>query len=517
MDINEINKIILNTEERLSPEFVESVMGIYDDDSQADSPQYLSFYTVLHTRVQIEALTEFIPRFHAIDQKYIRSAVDEPKIDKQYLGWLYLKNVEYYEAMNNYADCMRYVNLVLNFEGLPVSFYLSALGTIATMATDPSMQKELEPFLTRYQSYLKDPAAFDERGPLIVYLNLIEAYLKLNLKDSYSFVRAGILEERNKVDIPLMLFNIDIFVLAGDMFLADEPISPYTVERLKRIFMDLPEENPPSILSFSEILIKIVDRLRMYLNSYEIAGMMLKYLKITDTLNDRISVYEYLIDDLKISSEEYPELYSDYVQALKAFHSETVSFNRQEFRNEIMFEELRKREVLERNRRENSLRYLSETDMLTGIRNRGSGETAVRELMLKDIHGMMCIMDADKFKSINDNYGHSVGDEVIKALARSVSTAFRERDIVFRLGGDEFAMYAPKITDKETGAVVLNRLFEIIDKISIPELKDRKITVSVGASIYETDETLDFDTLYKRADAGTYASKKVKGNSYTFI
>ena len=170
----------------------------------------------------------------------------------------------------------------------------------------------------------------------------------------------------------------------------------------------------------------------------------------------------------------------------------------------------------EEKRREKHLLYLSETDAMTELRNRGSGEKAITNLIAEGTEGMFCLLDADKFKSINDNYGHEVGDKVIKAIANCLKKAFRNSDVIMRLGGDEFAAYAIGITDIEHGNIVINRLFGLIDKIDIPELGDRKITISLGAALFKVADDLDFTELYKRADSVTYESKKTAGNCATF-
>lgn len=172
--------------------------------------------------------------------------------------------------------------------------------------------------------------------------------------------------------------------------------------------------------------------------------------------------------------------------------------------------------IQEEKQREENLRQLSETDAMTGLKNRGGGEKTIRHLMLGGMPGMFCLMDADKFKSINDNYGHGVGDKVIIAIAEAMKKTFRATDIIMRLGGDEFAMYALGVTDEERGNIVINRLFNEINAINIPELGERKITVSLGAAFFTVEEFLTFDDIYKRADLMTYESKKIQGNCHTF-
>ncbi len=167
-------------------------------------------------------------------------------------------------------------------------------------------------------------------------------------------------------------------------------------------------------------------------------------------------------------------------------------------------------------KKEEQLVYLSETDAMTGLNNRGSGERKIAGLIGASCEGMFCLLDADKFKSVNDNYGHDVGDKVIKAIAECLKKSLRNTDIVMRLGGDEFAFYALGVTDEERGMIIINRLFGEIDKIDIPELGERRINISVGAALFNGLKKSSFEEVYKRADVGVYKSKKTVGNSITF-
>ena len=171
--------------------------------------------------------------------------------------------------------------------------------------------------------------------------------------------------------------------------------------------------------------------------------------------------------------------------------------------------------IEEEKNRENNLIYLSQTDLMTGLKNRGSGEKAIKELIEGDVEGMFCMMDADKFKSINDNLGHDVGDKVIRAIADCLKKTFRAGDIVMRIGGDEFAAYAVGITDAASGKILVEKFFEQINAINIPELGERKISISLGSAIFRADENISFEQLYKRADLAAYESKRIWGNFHT--
>ena len=167
-------------------------------------------------------------------------------------------------------------------------------------------------------------------------------------------------------------------------------------------------------------------------------------------------------------------------------------------------------------RRRDKLQYLSETDMMTGISNRGSGERKVSKLIDQGYGGMFIMLDADKFKSINDTFGHDVGDKVIIAIANCLKKTFRVDDVIMRLGGDEFAAYAVGVFNKDVGQPIIDRFFDHISRIEIPELGDRKICVSVGAAFYYDTDNYAFSQLYKNADSMTYVSKKTVGNCVSY-
>ncbi|WP_024865593.1 GGDEF domain-containing protein [Butyrivibrio sp. FCS014] len=163
-----------------------------------------------------------------------------------------------------------------------------------------------------------------------------------------------------------------------------------------------------------------------------------------------------------------------------------------------------------------NLEILASTDMMTGILNRGSGERKVIDAMANNKAGMLCLLDVDKFKEINDELGHSVGDKVLRKIADVLKITFRDEDIIFRLGGDEYAVYVMNLNDEESGRVVMDRLFKEIAKMDIPELEGKKICVSAGAVFFIGSEKRSFEELYKLADSGVYESKKIDGSALNF-
>lgn len=109
--------------------------------------------------------------------------------------------------------------------------------------------------------------------------------------------------------------------------------------------------------------------------------------------------------------------------------------------------------------------------------------------------------DLDRFKSINDKYGHAVGDQVLQGAAKALSRALREGDIIGRLGGEEFVVLV-KLESVSTMNEIAERLRESVEQAS--DLQ-RPLTVSIGTAIMGIDET--FEQALHRADQAMYQAK----------
>ena len=127
---------------------------------------------------------------------------------------------------------------------------------------------------------------------------------------------------------------------------------------------------------------------------------------------------------------------------------------------------------------------------------------------------MFCLLDANKFKIINDTYGHDAGDEVLIGIANAMRDTFRSSDVLIRLGGDEFVIFAPGMPDETVGTNVINRFIKSVESISPESIKDHRVTISLGA-VLVTDK-LNFSEMYSCADAVMYECKKRDGSAFAF-
>jgi diguanylate cyclase (GGDEF)-like protein len=131
------------------------------------------------------------------------------------------------------------------------------------------------------------------------------------------------------------------------------------------------------------------------------------------------------------------------------------------------------------------------------------------------IPGILLMMDIDKFKSINDTYGHDVGDQVIISVANCLVETTRKNDVVMRLGGDEFICFLYNAQNEKDAELYSQRLFHAISRIQVADIPDLNVSVSVGAALYDGAERINFSELYRRADEKVYVSKKTEGSCLT--
>lgn len=126
-------------------------------------------------------------------------------------------------------------------------------------------------------------------------------------------------------------------------------------------------------------------------------------------------------------------------------------------------------------------------------------------------------IDTNRFKSINDSYGHQIGDEVLKILSKRFKKNSMEHCSVFRVGGDEFVVLVEKEFDKEYISSVTERILDLIKVPISIELYLFKLTASIGIVSYPKDAE-DKDLLMKYVDIAMYEAKKAyRGNHYLFF
>ena len=156
------------------------------------------------------------------------------------------------------------------------------------------------------------------------------------------------------------------------------------------------------------------------------------------------------------------------------------------------------------------LKELASTDPLTKLYNRRyfiEIGTSLLHLAYRDKIALSLIMiDIDNFKSVNDTYGHDIGDKVIINIATIMNLCARESDVACRFGGEEFILLLPA-TSKTGGVTLANKLRKRIES-SVIESEQGRFNVTVSIGLTTLQEKDDLDTLIKRADIALYKAKE---------
>ncbi|MFP3123651.1 EAL domain-containing protein [Ectobacillus funiculus] len=176
------------------------------------------------------------------------------------------------------------------------------------------------------------------------------------------------------------------------------------------------------------------------------------------------------------------------------------------------------RDITERKKSEEKIHYLAYYDALTGLPNRNFLGEYLREALVcsqgsKHILTVM-FLDLDRFKLINDTFGHSFGDVLLQQVSVRLRECLREDDMVSRYGGDEYIIVLKQQDTQE----IYGLADQIIDTLATPFMiygRELFISPSIGISMYPTDGD-DVETLIKNADAAMYLAKESGRNNYQF-
>ena len=154
------------------------------------------------------------------------------------------------------------------------------------------------------------------------------------------------------------------------------------------------------------------------------------------------------------------------------------------------------------------IRIQKDTDEMTGLRNKGSLTREINEYLADETtdKGLLLILDVDRFKSINDTYGHDAGDRVIVQLGRFLAAGFTGDEIIGRFGGDEFILFFKNTDDADTARRIAGDIVTgVSESVALPNEKE-KLSVSIGIALYNGIEK-NYSELFKKADVALYQAK----------
>lgn len=154
---------------------------------------------------------------------------------------------------------------------------------------------------------------------------------------------------------------------------------------------------------------------------------------------------------------------------------------------------------------EKLMKYEAEHDALTGVLNRGGFDQILNSNIKEKRDFALILIDIDEFKDVNDNYGHAVGDIVLKKISKVLGEQFRSLDYICRIGGDEFAVIMMDVR-KDFGTKIINKIDEINELLSSHTNDIPLVSLSVGTAFM--DKGSSSDSIFKDADNALYYVKK---------
>jgi diguanylate cyclase (GGDEF)-like protein len=167
------------------------------------------------------------------------------------------------------------------------------------------------------------------------------------------------------------------------------------------------------------------------------------------------------------------------------------------------------------------MQQLAALDALTGVYNRRFGDRRIREEFGRAVRVQaplsLLMLDIDHFKTVNDAYGHMVGDKVLVAVAQTVMGAIREGDVLVRYGGEEFLCVLPGASRHDVGLVADRIRVLVSDAVVRNSGQELRVTVSVGTASYPNGSVADAEQLIKLADEAMYEAKATGRNRVVSI
>jgi len=178
------------------------------------------------------------------------------------------------------------------------------------------------------------------------------------------------------------------------------------------------------------------------------------------------------------------------------------------------------RDLQARKQAEQHIRFLAHYDSLTGIPNRSTFNRQLDQEIASALEkgrglAVMCL-DLDRFKDVNDLFGHAAGDAALKGVAKRITGVLRDGQMLARLSGDEFAIIVPELSNPEAAGRVAENILEVLQAPSDDPEADSPISTSIGIAICPNDAT-ERQALLSHADTALYRAKNEGRGTYRFF
>jgi diguanylate cyclase (GGDEF)-like protein/PAS domain S-box-containing protein len=423
------------------------------------------------------------------------------------------KDVESYAKKTLDYDALKSGNEV-NLEKENIAEYIAKLSSFAELSPYPIIEINLQGKLTYFNqaASLLFPNLADEKMSHPLLSNLLKAEQKIH---GNLFVRE--LHCNHKIFEQYIHYLPDLKLIRSYIF-------DFTARKeIEAKLKDNEAKYRAVIEQISEgiILFTAEDFLIIEVNAF--ANKILKYsLKeliyqnIEFFIEDKKEDFRENIQRLKITQISFRQELKLKVKNDKSLEVE-LSVSVINYQNKLVYCSVF-RDISQRKKLENKLKYQAYHDSLTGLYKRDFflhcfTKNLSRAQRNKIVIAVM-FFDVDYFKQINDNYGHDIGDLLLQQFAQRLKHSLRDTDSLARWGGDEFVAILPDISSQDDLIIILDRILQTIRNPFLCHDITIRTSTSIGVAIYPKHGK-DIDSLLKKADKALYTAKKNGRNGYT--
>lgn len=459
-----------NIREKLTESMIFDVLSFFEADSESGAVHYHDFLSFIQYLSEFYGV-HYIREVHFITIKYLLVLKDSPDVSANDLARAYVILGEYYLCTNIYPECIRNIFSVLRMKGQDEVYTSAVLSMLITLFYDNGMFMQSEPYLSSMEEILFK-GSLKKSDSFFAALGLMYSYAVIGKTDKSEYFR-DYLEKNIIKEMPeewKALF--DAYKMSSHIRIdanyatSDSILSEYQ-EVIGKIL------STKVLDSFSNVFIPIFNCVRGLISEKELVDNIMSIVELTYLNADKIRFYRYMIYDLKLDREKYPEIFNRYYAQLEQYFVDDCTNQRNVIESEIM-----EHEESELNRR------FSITDALTGIENRRAFDRRLEDMSCdreKIPEGLALIVaDVNGLKERNDNFGHDAGDALIRKVSETLVSVFSDIGKVYRIGGDEFAAIVAGSYDRIDASV------ETLKKISLSqENLQEGISMSIGWEGYD--------------------------------
>ena len=497
MTITDIGEFIKNSDREMTREEFLEAIEIFKSDAE-DRAEYVSEFLRFGYALGRFEGNPFLDDLHLCNQMYIATVMNNAELKKRHLPYLYLKEIEYYTLVNSYSECLRTVNRILDLGEVPDFCMGAALSQAVDLFMASGLSQEAEKYVESMRVF-SNICDLPARNLIMIDCNLMQAYAYMGRRKEYEYFRKSTTRYPEKSLDEGVISIVKLYVLGAEAMIDSdrEPTREYVREVCE--LMETGSFRTGLTADFAEMVVPIFKWIRNDVSQDKIVEYVLSMIASSEIIADKLEMYSFLVDDLKLDKFKYASVYEDYYATLRAYYDNDCEIRRHEVIGEMKSYEMEKQ-----------YRARAMTDELTGIGNRHAYEAEIDSIMAERVEGklpgnvVVFSLDVNGLKHVNDTFGHQAGDDYIKGAADCLKMTMGTYGNVYRVGGDEFSaiIRADNFPHEEVIALLRKDLSEWSDSYG------NHLTMSVGVAKSCDNPECGLEEIIGIADEAMYKDKR---------